>query len=51
MSRKSLTFKSPNMINSALILVTVLCVLSPQFRYAVGSAFINFGQTLQGEIK
>lgn len=51
MSRsKSLTFKSPNM-NLFTVLIIVLCLISPQVRYTVGSAFIFIGNTLQGEIK
>lgn len=49
--RKSLTLKSPNQMNLITVLVIVLCVISPQMRYTVGSAFVLLGQTLQGEIK
>lgn len=49
--RKSLTFKSPNMLNLAAVLVVILCLISPAMRYNVGSAFIWVGQSLQGEIQ
>jgi len=49
--RKSLTFKSPNTMNLFTVLIILLCIISPQMRYTVGSAFIFVGNTLQGEIK
>jgi hypothetical protein len=38
-------------MNLITVLIIVLCVISPQMRYTVGSAFIFIGNTLQGEIK
>jgi hypothetical protein len=49
--RKSLTFKAPDQMNLITVLIIVLCVISPQMRYTVGSAFVLLGQTLQGEVK
>jgi hypothetical protein len=48
---KRLTFKSPNPMNLFTLLLIVLCIISPQARYTVGSAFVFIGNTLQGEIK
>jgi hypothetical protein len=48
---KQLTLKSPNMMNLATLLIVLLCILSPGFRYNIGGAFIWVGNTLQGEIK
>lgn len=49
--RKSLTFKTPNPMNLFALLIVALCLVSPAFRYNVGSAFIWIGQTMQGEVK
>jgi hypothetical protein len=48
---KRLTFKSPNPMNLFSLLLIILCIISPTARYTVGSAFISFGNILQGEIK
>ena len=48
---KSLTFKSPDKMNLFTVLIIVLCLISPQVRYTIGSAFVFVGNTLQGEIK
>jgi len=51
MAAKRLTCKSLNKMNLFALLIVLLCILSPQARYTVGSAFVFIGQTLQGEIK
>jgi hypothetical protein len=51
MATKRLTCKSPNKMNLLTVLIIVLCLISPQVRYTIGSAFVFVGNTLQGEIK
>jgi hypothetical protein len=50
MATKRLTCKFPNMINLAALLIVLLCILSPQFRYSTGSVFHFIGNTLQGQV-
>ena len=38
-------------MNLVAVLIIVLCLISPQVRYTVGSAFIFVGNTLQGEVQ
>jgi hypothetical protein len=39
-----------NKMNLATVLIVLLCILSPQFRYNIGGAFIWVGNTLQGQV-